>query len=318
MDDSGKKWDLKIFIKKNNMYLIFVILLVACIFLSEDFLTVNNIINIGRQQAGLIIISMGLLYVIETGGIDLGSGAIMALSSVMVTFCLTTHEIGMFAAIVIPLLLGALFGLISEIFVSWMNMAPFIVTLAIQIMARGLAYVISNGNPVMAPTGTIEHLGTGTFLNIPFLIWLALIIVLLFWFVQRFTTFGRMVLATGSNETAVYLAGIRVKWYKTGTYVIAGICSAVAGIISVSRTGIGTPQVGVAIESDAIAACVIGGANMMGGEGDVPKAVVGVFVLALIRNIMNLMAVPSYPQDVIKGIIIILAVLLQTVTSQKR
>src|SRR5699024_5511483 len=111
--------------------------------------------------------------------------------------------------------------------------APFIVTLAIQIMARGLAYVISNGNPVMAPTGTIEHLGTGTFLNIPFLIWLALIIVLLFWFVQRFTTFGRMVLAMGSNETAVYLAGIRVKWYKTGTYVIAGICSAVAGIISV-------------------------------------------------------------------------------------
>ena len=103
-----KKWDLKIFIKKNNMYLIFVILLVACIFLSEDFLTVNNIINIGRQQAGLIIISMGLLYVIETGGIDLGSGAIMALSSVMVTFCLTTHEIGMFAAIVIPLLLGGL------------------------------------------------------------------------------------------------------------------------------------------------------------------------------------------------------------------
>src|SRR5699024_6170121 len=129
---------------------------------------------------------------------------------------------------------------------------------------------------------------------------------------------GRMVLATGSNETAVYLAGIRVKWYKTGTYVIAGICSAVAGIISVSRTGIGTPQVGVAIESDAIAACVIGGANMMGGEGDVLKAVVGVFVFVLIRNIINLMVVPSYPQDVIKGIIIILAVLLQTVTSQKR
>lgn len=113
------------------------------------------------------------------------------------------------------------------------------------------------------------------------------------------------------------LPNIRVSRYITAVYTIAGICSAIAGIISVSRTGIGTPQVGSGIETDAIAACVIGGANMMGGEGSVLKTVVGVFVLALIRNIMNLLAIPSYPQDIIKGAVIILAVLLQTVTSRK-
>ncbi len=318
MEKTGRKWDVRSFIKHNNMYVIFAALLVVCVFLSEDFLTGNNLMNIGRQQAGLTMISMGLLYVIMTGGIDLASGSVMALSSVMVTFCLTTHEMGMAAAVGIPLLLGGLFGLLSGVLVSWLNMAPFIVTLAIQIMVRGLAFMISNGNPVLAPANTVEGLASGIFLGLPVLIWLAIAVVLVFWFIQHYTTFGRMILAVGSNDTAVYLAGIRVKWYRTGTYIIAGICSALAGIISVSRTGIGTPQVGVAIESDAIAACVIGGANMMGGEGDVFKTVIGVFVLALIRNIMNLMAVPSYPQDVIKGIIIILAVLLQTLTSRKK
>ena len=147
--------------------------------------------NIGRQQAGLTMISMGLLYVIMTGGIDLASGSVMALSSVMVTFCLTTHEMGMAAAVGIPLLLGGLFGLLSGVLVSWLNMAPFIVTLAIQIMVRGLAFMISNGNPVLAPANTVEGLASGIFLGLPVLIWLAIAVVLVFWFIQHYTTFGR-------------------------------------------------------------------------------------------------------------------------------
>ena len=318
MSEKNNRWDIIRFIKNNNMYIIFLILVIVCIMLSKDFMTPTNILNIGRQQSGFIFISMGLLFVILTGGIDLSSGAVMALSSVLVTFCLTTHEWGLFLSIVIPLLAGAIVGIMNGFLVSYMNMAPFIVTLAIQIAARGMAFVISNGNPVLAPKGTVEWLGTAEWFGIPVLIYFAAGLVIILWFVQKYTTYGRMVLAIGSNETAVFLGGIRVKLYKTAAYTIAGILSAVAGIISVSRTGIGTPQVGVAIESDAIAACVIGGANMSGGEGDVLKAVVGVFVLALIRNIMNLMAVPSYPQDVIKGAVIIFAVLLQTVTSKKK
>lgn len=317
MNKKMKKTDIPTLIKNNNMYVLFIVLVIACISLSPDFLTLSNIVNIGRQQSGLLIVSMGLLFVIMTGGIDLSSGAVMALSSVMVTFCLTTHGMGMFASITIPLLMGALIGLCSGLMVSYANMPPFIVTLAMQIIARGMAYVISNGNPVLAPPDGIEKLGIGAVGVIPTLVILAFTIVILFWFAQHYTTYGRLTLAIGSNETAVHLGGIRVKRYKTIVYVIAGICSAVAGIISVSRTGIGTPQIGNGMETDAIAACVIGGANMMGGEGNVLKAVVGVFVLALIRNIMNLLAVPSYPQDIIKGVIILLAVILQITTSKK-
>ena len=252
-----------------------------------------------------------------TSGIDLASGAVMALTSVLMTFCLTTHQMSMTVSVLISLLAGALTGFCSGIMVSCIKMAPFIVTLAMQIIARGLAYVISNGNPVLAPPDGIEKLGVGSVGAVPTLVILSALIVGIFYFLQHHTTYGRITLAIGSNEKAVHLAGIRVSRYITAVYTIAGICSAIAGIISVSRTGIGTPQVGSGIETDAIAACVIGGANMMGGEGSVLKTVVGVFVLALIRNIMNLLAIPSYPQDIIKGAVIILAVLLQTVTSRK-
>ena len=305
------------FIKNNNMYILFLVLLIACTLLSPDFLTLHNIINLGRQQSGLLIISMGLLFVIMTSGIDLASGAVMALTSVLMTFCLTTHQMSMTVSVLISLLAGALTGFCSGIMVSCIKMAPFIVTLAMQIIARGLAYVISNGNPVLAPPDGIEKLGVGSVGAVPTLVILSALIVGIFYFLQHHTTYGRITLAIGSNEKAVHLAGIRVSRYITAVYAIAGICSAIAGIISVSRTGIGTPQVGSGIETDAIAACVIGGANMMGGEGSVLKTVVGVFVLALIRNIMNLLAIPSYPQDIIKGAVIILAVLLQTVTSRK-
>ena len=176
------------FIKNNNMYILFLVLLIACTLLSPDFLTLHNIINLGRQQSGLLIISMGLLFVIMTSGIDLASGAVMALTSVLMTFCLTTHQMSMAVSVLISLLAGALTGLCSGIMVSCIKMAPFIVTLAMQIIARGLAYVISNGNPVLAPPDGIEKLGVGSVGAVPTLVILSALIVGIFYFLQHHTT----------------------------------------------------------------------------------------------------------------------------------
>ncbi|MEA5004163.1 MAG: ABC transporter permease [Christensenella sp.] len=306
------------FLIKNNTYVMLIGLFIVCIIISPDFFNEANLVNIGRQSAGDIIIALGMLFVILTGGIDLSVGSVAALGSVMVAFALTTHEMGMGMAILLPILCGLALGLATGVLIAYAKMAPFIASLAMMTIAKGLAFMISNGQPVITPENTIGVLGTHMVGPVPTLVILAVAVIVLFWVVEKYTAFGRIVIAIGSNETAVRLAGIPVRKYKMSVYAISGICAAVAGIIAASRTAIGTPIIGTGWELNAIAACVIGGASLSGGEGSSVKAVVGVLVLALIGNIMNLLAVPSYPQDVIKGLIIIGSVLLQTFTSEKK
>lgn len=179
--------------------------------------------------------------------------------------------------------------------------------------------MISHGTPINTPAGTISQLGTAKLL--PFLTWLtviAILVVALSSFFLNKTAYGRKVIMIGSNEEAVHLAGINVTQHVISVYAISGLCSALGGVIATSRTGIGSGAAGQGMELDCIAACVIGGASLSGGQGSSVKTVVGVLVLAMIGNIMNLLSVPSYPQDIIKGIIIILAVLLQQGTSRIR
>lgn len=306
------------FFKKYNTYLMLAICLLVCIAISPDFFTMTNVINIGRQYAGLTVVSLGMLFVIMTGGIDLSVGSIVALGSVTSALCLA-NGLGMFLSIIITIALGVASGTFSGFLVAKVKMPPFIVTLAMMTMASGAAFMISNGSPIRTPKDTIGRLGKGTVFGIvPILVVIAVIFVIVFFFVINYTSFGRMVIAIGSNEACVRLSGIRVNLYKIAVYAIAGGCSAMGGIIAASRTAIGTPLYGAGMELDAIAACVIGGASLSGGEGSAVKTVVGVLILALIGNIMNLLSVPSYPQDVIKGIIIIVSTLLQIFTSSKK
>ena len=306
------------FLIKNNTYIMLVGLFVVCALISGDFFTEANLVNIGRQSAGDIFIALGMLLVILTGGIDLSVGSIAALGSVMVAFALTTHEMGMAAAIALPIAVGLGLGFASGFLVAYAKMAPFITTLAMMTIARGLAFIVSNGQPVATPADTIGVLGTANVGAIPTLFLIAVIAIIIFAMIQKFTSFGRIVVATGSNETAVQLAGIPVRRYKMAVYAISGMCAAIAGIVAASRTAIGTPIIGTGWEMNAIAACVIGGASLSGGEGSPLKTVIGVLILALIGNIMNLLAVASYPQDIIKGVIIIASVLLQTATSSDK
>ncbi|WP_432409177.1 ABC transporter permease [Wukongibacter sp. M2B1] len=306
------------FLKKYNTYLILVMLLMVCMSISPDFFTATNAVNIGRQYSGLTIVSLGMLFVILTGGIDLSVGSFVALGSVTMALSLRSG-IGMLLSIIITLIIGFAGGIFSGVLVSKVKLPPFIITMAMMTMARGAAFMISDGSPVKAPGNSIQGLGKGTvFGSVPILVILAAIFVIAFFFIINYTSFGRIIVAIGSNEKAVHLSGIRVDLYKMAVYSISGVCSVIGGIIAASRTGIGTPLYGSGMELDAIAACVIGGASLSGGQGSAVKTVVGVLVLALIGNIMNLLSVPSYPQDIIKGLIIIVSTLIQIFTSSKK
>jgi len=292
-----------------NTVLIFLAMIGLAASLSNVFFTRQNIFNLLRQVAGLAGMGLGMLLVVLTGGIDLSVGSLAAFTSVL-TASLLGH-MGLFPALLLGIGAAASCGAISGYLVAARRMAPFIATLAMMTIARGLAFILSKGSPIMIEDSRLNQFGVSYWLGIPAPVFVMLVIFALVAFLLRYTVFGRMVTAIGSNEAAVRLAGVRTGWYKFSVYCISGAFCAVAGIISTSRTGVGSPIVGTGSELDAIAAVVIGGASLSGGKGTAFHTLLGVLILGIIGNIMNLMNVPGYPQQVVKGLIIIGAVLAQ-------
>jgi len=178
-------------------------------------------------------------------------------------------------------------------------------------IARGIAFIVSRGQPIRITNETLLNFAIDSIAGIPSIVWFAMAVVALLVMVQRYTVFGRLVQAIGSNETAVTLSGINAGFYKISVYVMSSVLAAMGGIVIASRVGLGTPLAGQMMELDAIAAVVIGGASLSGGRGTVINTLMGVLVLGMIGNIMNLLNVASYPQQVLKGVIILIAVLLQ-------
>jgi ribose transport system permease protein len=299
------------FLLKYNTIFIFVVLLVVSSIASKAFFTERNIFNLLRQMAGIGIVSMGMLLVILTAGIDLSVGSMMALASVLSAHFLFSMPLPL--SIILTILTGVALGSVSGFLVSNRRMAPFVVTLAMMTIARGLAYIVSKGAPILLPESgqALKNFGSAYWLRIPQPVFLTFIVFTITLLVLKYTAFGRLVIAIGSNEIAVRLSGVRTGIYKFLVYSISGGLAAIAGIISTSRTGVGSPIVGVGLELDAIAAVVIGGASLSGGRGTALNTLLGIFILGMIGNIMNLKNVPAYPQQVIKGLIIIFAVLLQ-------
>lgn len=315
MEETRRKFDWKEFIINNNTFVILLLLIVVSACMSDTFLTMMNMRNIMLQQAGPILVAIGLLFVILTGGIDLSVGSIMALGSTVSAILITDIGLHFTGSIVVAVLVGLLLGLFSGVLVAYAGMQGFVATLATMTIARGIAFVITEGRPIKVETGTINTLVSEDYMY-P-IIWITLLLIIVFMVIHRYTGYGRKVIATGSNETALQLAGVPTKRYVMSTYALSGALAALAGIFVAARSSTGSATVGMGQELDAIAAVVIGGASLMGGRGFVLNTVAGALILGLIGNIMNLMAVPSYPQDIIKGIIIVAAVLLQIVTSKK-
>lgn len=308
---------------KYNAPLILLFLIIVSSIVSSKFLSWRNITTVLLQQVPYLIISMGVMLTIMTAGIDLSVAAVAGCANVFVAMLITQwgfSSVGMlFAAIALTLVMGCVFGALNGLFIGKMRMAPFIISLAMMSVAQGVTYIISGGAQFRMKDDFPAAAALNWFaayrdpvLGIPIGIYLVILIILVFWFVMRFTPFGRLVLAVGSNEAAVRLAGINVTKYKFIVYVVSGGLAAAAGVFNTGRTALGTPL--NAIQSDlaltTVAACVIGGVALEGGKGTVAFTVVGVLILALIQNIMNLAGLASYPQYVVKGAVIILAIFL--------
>jgi ribose transport system permease protein len=301
---------------KNNLpVMVAIILLIISSFMSDAFLTSQNIFNLLRQLGPPTLIAMGMLFVVMTGGIDLSVGSVVAMASVF-----TAHLLGMYSVgvtILLVLLASAAFGVVLGYLVAWRRLAAFVVTLAGMTIARGVAFIVSRGMPVRIRDPFLIDFATGNLLGVPYLVWFVMIIVVILGLIQKFTAFGRIVQSVGSNETATKLSGINTNMFKMGVYILSSVLAGISGIMIASRVGIGSPLAGQVMELDAIAAVVIGGASLAGGNGRVLNTLMGVWILGMIGNIMNLLNIPSHPQDVFQGFIIILAILLQSERKSK-
>lgn len=320
-----KKRSFKELLLEYNIMFVLLLLIIASMLLSDVFFTWINITNLLRQLVPLSLVSIGMLVVVLTGGIDLSVGSVAAVSSVTCSYLLSSvfANLGMPAlplAIAAALCLGLIAGGLTGVMVAYFKIPPFVASLAMMTIARGVAYMITNGEPQRLDTALASNQFLVNFGNksmppiaLPWPILLSIVVIVIFALLTRRTAFGRLTIATGSNESAVRLAGIVVEKYKLSAYLISGGLAALAGVVITARSGVGVPITGTGLELDALAACVIGGANLNGGKGKVVNTIIGVLVLGLISNIMILMSVPVYPQQVIKGVIIVIAVLLQNI-----
>jgi ribose/xylose/arabinose/galactoside ABC-type transport system permease subunit len=312
--DSGRRFDFGDFLHRFGTLGIFIVLVVAASFWSPSFLTKSNLLNVLRQVASSAgIMAVGMLYVILTRGIDLSVGSIAALGSVLSAYFIAFSGYSVPVSILLVVLSGGACGVVTGSFVAYLKLPSFVMSLAMMAIARGLSLIFSAGRPIPLGDGgdALADFGSGFLFGLPQPVILMFAIFLIGGIVLNFTSFGRIITAIGSNEEAVRLSGIPVPRYILAVYVISGALAAVAGIISTSRTVVGSAQVGVGAELDVIAAVVIGGASLMGGRGGVINTLLGALVMGIIANIMNLAGVPGYDQNVYMGLIIVLAMLIQ-------
>ena len=303
-----KKFEFKKFALNYNVFIIAIVLFIVCFFASESFLQPINLWNIGLQQCYPIFVAIGMLFTIIIGTIDLSVGSIMGFTASVVCLAISKGGVSLPVAILITLGIGLFWGLVNGMIVAYCNMPGFVVTLATLTIIKGIALVFTNGSTVRVEGDILLNLSKKAN-GYPVII-ITVIVIILFILMQHYTTFGRTILAVGSNKTAVELAGIRTKRYIVAAYVISGVMSAFAGLWLCCRTSTASAVLGKGSELNAVAACVLGGASLSGGRGSVLKTVVGALCLAMIGNIMNLLGVGAYTQEIVQGVLIILAVLM--------
>jgi ribose transport system permease protein len=285
--------------------------------LTPHFLTVSNLLNIAQQTSINAIVAVGMTFVIISGGIDLSVGSIVALSGVVLGTLL--HE-GQPVAIAIPtaLLVGVAAGLLNGALISFGRLPPFIATLGMMSVARGAALVFTEGRPVSGFDESFRWLATGSVGPIPAPVIVMVLVYAVAHIVLTRTTFGRYVYAIGGNEEATRLSGVAVRFHKTAIYCVAGLMSAVAAIVLTARLNSAQPIAGMMYELDAIAATVIGGTSLMGGEGSLGGTLVGALIMGVLRNGLNLLGVSSFVQQIVIGAVIVGAVLVDTLLKRHR
>ncbi|HEY2083372.1 MAG TPA: ABC transporter permease [Verrucomicrobiae bacterium] len=304
------------FLSKYGIYFAFVLLAGTLAITSPPFRTLSNARNILQQISINGIVAIGMTLVIITAGIDLSVGSVLAFSAVVATSFAHPGA----HALIVPVAMGVLAGLgcgaINGILIARKRLAPFIVTLGMMTVARGAALVYTSGRPVINLSDRYNEIGGGSIAGVPFAAIIFFVVVLLGVFILHFTRFGRYVYAVGGNELAAKVSGVNTERVLIGVYALAGALAGVAGIVLSSRINSGPPATGAGYELDAIAAVVIGGTSLSGGIGSITGTIVGVLIIGVMNNGLDLLNVSSYWQQIFKGLIIVLAVLLDKKSKQ--
>lgn len=299
------------FARKYGILLVLVIMWAILLAVSPTFRTTTNAINILRQVSVNGILAIAMTFVIMTGGIDLTVGSLVAVVGVVTGSLLVANPENVFMAVLAGIGVCMLFGAMNGFFVAYMGVPPFVATLAGQTIARGFAYVYSDGKPYTLASDGFRFIGKGMAPILIFIIILVVCYVLL-----SKMKFGRYIYAVGGNVKAAEASGVKVKKVLMRTYILSSILAGIAGIVLASRTNSGQPAVGVGYETDAIAAAVIGGTSMTGGIGTIPGTLIGILIIGTLNNGLNLLDVSSYWQQIIKGLIILGAVCFDIVSKK--
>jgi ribose transport system permease protein len=287
-----------------SLVLLFIGLSIAA---PDSFLTARNLASIVRQTAVINLISLGMTLVIVTGGIDLSVGSILALAGFLGTSLLEKGgSVG--AGVAVGVLAGAVCGLVNGLLVTRLKINPFIVTLGTLGIFRGVTLILSNGLPTHQLPKSFGFLGGGDLLGVPFVLWILVLCALATHAILEHTRLGRYSFAIGSNTDAAIYAGVPVSFHTTAVYVILGLLTGLAGMVEASRLMTGQPTAGIGYELQAIAAVVIGGGSLRGGEASVSGTLIGAFIMGLLSNGAVLLGISDYVQQAIIGVVIILAV----------
>jgi ribose transport system permease protein len=296
-----------------------ILLLISVIFAlgSSEFLTASNLINVALQTSIIAIVAIGMTFVIFTAGIDLSVGSVMALSGALAAGMAVRLGFDTYISIGIALGVGLFLGAVNGLMIVKGGIPPFVATLSMLAIARGLTLVYTEGRPIAGLDERFIYWGTGQILGIPLPVILMIVIAVIAHIVTRYTPFGLHVYSTGGNEETTRLAGVSPDRIKLAVYMISGFLAALGGILLTARLWSAQPNAAVGWELDAIAAPVLGGTSLFGGVGTIGGTVVGAFIIGVLSNGLNLMGVPSYYQQVIKGLVLILAVVVDLVNKRR-
>lgn len=299
------------FMEKIIPFIGLILLIIVVSILNPSLLDLSNLLNLLRQISINGLIAFGMTFIILTGGIDLSVGSILALSSAFIALMITSG-VDPIIALIIGVLIGFVLGAVNGLLVTKGNMAPFIATLATMTIFRGLTLVITDGNPItnLGDSYLFQLFGKGYFIGIPVPAVTMIIVFVILLIILQKTTFGRHTYAIGGNEVAAKISGIKVNKIKILIYGISGLMSALAGGILTSRLNSAQPTAGTSYELDAIAAVVLGGTSLTGGKGRIVGTLIGVLIIGVLNNGLNLLGVSSFYQQVVKGVVILIAVLI--------
>lgn len=303
-------------ISKYILLLVFIALTAFFSVAANSFFRVNNFMNISKQSAVIGILAVAMTFVIISGGIDLSVGSILGLSGAILGSIAQADNPNWQLGIVAALGAAVIIGLINGIFIAKFHVVPFIQTLAMMTIARGLTMIYSDGKPISKLHESFTGMGSAS-IGIPIAAWIFLLTTAAAYYILKHTVFGVKVYALGGNEKAALISGINTDALKILVYVISGFLSGLAAVVLTARVASALPRAGEGYEMDAIAAVVIGGASLTGGRGTISGTLIGTLLIGVLSNGMDLMSIDSYHQSVIKGIIIILAVLLDSLKNKE-